>query len=250
MHDIWRFARGLVRHWIPLVTGGAIMAGLGVLEHKTGSTLPWPYYGTVFFLFFLYSCFAAWRDEYQRGTELEERAKPKLSIQFRGTHQRPEMQDLGPLRTEGSGFIETRLFRVAVRNEGSVPINGAQLVLESVESDHREDFFPGHGLRVMGSREPSPRFDIAAGGTQWVDLAGYTVESSGEYYFIPYAELGDRSIPTGRHSLTLRADGGGLPSRARVVLGCPGEEGLFDVKQFELLSDDGAKQGDEAEPGS
>jgi hypothetical protein len=124
---------------------------------------------------------------------------------------------------------------VEIRNESSASITGARLVLESVESDQRESFFPGHALRIMGSRDRLPQFDIAAGATQWIDLVGYTLRSSGAHFFVPHAELGERPIPCGRHTLVLRADGGGLPSRARVIANCPEQEGLFEVGEFQVL---------------
>ncbi len=234
MKDIWQFFIGIFYHWIPLVTGGLIMAALGVFEHRTGRSVPWSWYASILILFFLYSCFVTWRDEYRVRIKLVEQAKPKLSIQFKGSSQRPEMQDLGFCESLNGGFLEQRLFRVAIRNESSVSIKGAQLVLESVESDQRESFFPGHALRIMGSRAPLPQFDIGAGSTQWVDLVGCTLRSSGEYFYVPYAELGERWIPLGRHTLVLRADGGGLPSRAQVIVNCP-EQGLFGVSEFQVL---------------
>lgn len=105
------------------------------------------------------------------------------------------------------------------------------MVLEAVESEQSNAFFPGHGLRVMGRADRSPRFDIGAGATQWVDLVGYELRSSGENYFVPYAELGACVIPIGRHVFVLRADGGGMPSRARFVVSCP-DEGEFEVEEF------------------
>jgi hypothetical protein len=231
--DIWQFFIGIIRHWIPLITGGSITAALGVLEHKTGSSVPWSWYAAILLLFFFFSCFSAWRDEYRKRITLEEQAKPKLSIQFRDSSQRPEMQDL-VFPSQESGFVKQRLFRVAIHNESSILITDAQLVLEAVESDQNERFFPGHALRVMGSTDASPRFNIAAGATQWVDLAGCFLEVTGERYFVPYAELGEQAIPCGQHKFILRADGGGLPCRVNVTVDCP-LQGLVRVIEFHVL---------------
>lgn len=214
------------------MTGGFVMAALGTFEHKSGSSVPWSWYAAILLLFFLFSCFSAWRDEHQARIRLEEQARPKLSIRFSHSSERPEVQDLLMPLSDGEGFIKQRLFRLAIQNNSSVTIAGAQVVLEAVESRQLERFFPGHALRFMGSRNLSPRFDIAAGATQWVDLAGCFSEISGERCFVPYAELGEQPIPFGRHVFTLRADGGDLPCRVCVTINCS-EEGLLEVSEFQ-----------------
>ena len=229
LSDLKCFIFAVCRHWIPLISGGVITAALIVLEHRLETSLPWPYYYPIFLFFLLYSCFAAWRDENRVRAELAARAEPKLSIHFTGSGQRPECQVLGPWVDKG--MLEQCLFRVAVSNDSTTAVTGAQVVLEVVESEKQDEFFPGHALRVMGRHDASPRFELGAGATQWVDLVGYYLYVSVEYFFIPYAELGERTIPSGRHTLVLRADGGGLPSRVRVVVNCPGE-GLFEVLEF------------------
>jgi hypothetical protein len=233
LSDLLHFITAVARHWIALVTGGAITASLIITEHLFAQNVPWSYYIYFMLLFLFYSCFAAWRDEARSRAELAVQAEPKLSIHFSGSGHRPEVQVLGP--NQESGLIEYRLFRVAVRNDGTTAITGAQVVLESVESEQPDMFFPGHVLRVMGQHGALPRFELAAGAIQWVDLVGYQVYTSNEYFFIPYAEIGEHEIPSGRHALLLRADGGGLPSRVRVVVNCPGE-GQFEVIAFHAFN--------------
>jgi hypothetical protein len=225
---------GIFYHWIPLITGGFIMALLGTYEHWSGSSVPWLWYAGILLSFFLFSCFSAWRDEYQKRINLEEQAKPKLLIQFNNSSQRPEMQDLNIFISQDKGFIKQRLFRVAIQNDSSVTITGAQLVLEAVESDQGGHFFPGHALRIMGSKDSSPWFNIAAGSIQWVDIVDCFLVNPGKSYFVPYAELGEQVIPFGQHIFILRADGGGLPYRARVSVNCP-EKGGFGVNEFQVL---------------
>ena len=233
--ELLRFFRALFHHWIPMLTGGVIMAGVGGIEHLIQRCVPWSYYAAVILVFIFYSCFAAWRDEFRARSDLEERARPKLSIHFSGKDQRPEVQDLQLKHPQDNQLQDQRLFRFSVRNDSMAPIKGAQVVLESVESEHQRSFFPGHGLRVMGRQDTSPHFDIGPGATQWVDLIGHAVFSSGEGYYLPYAEIGEREIPPGRHALVLRADGGGLPTRARFVVNCP-KKGIFKVAEFSDVS--------------
>jgi len=161
------------------------MAAMGILEHLLGTSFPWPYCASVVLLCFFYSCFAAWRDEARSRAELAAQAEPRLSIHFSGSGHRPECQLLGP--HEESGLIEQCLFRIEVRNDSTRAITGAQVVLEAVESEQPDRFFPGHALRVMGRHGAEPRFELGAGATQWVDLAGYYLYTSLEYFFIPYA---------------------------------------------------------------
>src|SRR5262245_14132711 len=89
VHDLWRFVKALFHHWVPLLTCGGIMAALGVIEHRIGTSVSWPYYSATVTFFFLYSCFLAWRDECRGRVELEERARPKLStLQWHGKKTR------------------------------------------------------------------------------------------------------------------------------------------------------------------
>ncbi len=215
------------RHWIPLISGGVITAALIVLERSLETSLPWPYYYPIFLFFLLYSCFAAWRDENRVRAELAARAEPKLSIHFTGSGQRPECQIL---RDDDRGTMQC-LFRVAIRNDSATAISGVQVVLEAVESQQLDSFYPGHALRAMGRHGAEPRFELGAGAIQWVDLVGHDVYTTIGFFFVPYAEIGELEIPSGRHTLFLRADGGGLPSRVRVVVNCPGE-GRFEVVEF------------------
>ncbi len=208
------------------------MAAMGGLEHLLGTSVPWPYYVSIALLCLFYSCFAAWRDEARPRAELAAKAEPRLSVHFTGNRRRPEYQVLGP--REEIGLIEQCLFRVAVRNDSTATITGAQVVLEAVESEPSDSFFPGHALRVMGSHDAGPRFELGAGATQWVDLVGFCQYTSHEWFFIPYAEIGERPIPGGQHTLLLRADGGSLPSRVRVVVNCT-VEGQFEVLEFTII---------------
>jgi hypothetical protein len=233
MRDIWQFILSLMRHWIPLLTGGIGMSVLGFIEHRTRDAVSWPSYISIALAFFIFSCYLAWRVEYLARIQLEERARPKLAIRFQNSGDRPETQDWD----NKPNVIDARLFRVAVSNESTVPITGAQLILESVRSDP-ENFFLGHELRVMGQSELPARFNIAAGATQWIDLIEYVRQPSGVYYHVTYAALGVRHIPLGRHEFILRADGGGLPSRARVIVNCSSDKNEFGVTEFQILSND------------
>jgi len=82
MVELRRFGEVLCRHWVPLLTGGVVMASFGALEHWVGASVPWPYYAAVAVIFFLYSSFAAWRDEFRVRRRLEELARPKLSLNY------------------------------------------------------------------------------------------------------------------------------------------------------------------------
>jgi hypothetical protein len=223
-----------MRHWIPLLTGGVGMAIVGLYEHRTSDTVSWSIYVLIAFATFIVSCYFAWRVEYRSRIKHEERTRPKLTILFKNSGNRPETQDWN----NKPDIIDARLFRVAVYNESTVPIAGAKLILESVKSDHPENFFPGHGLRVMGHRDLSSLFNIAPHATQWIDLIEYIQKPSEACYYVTCAELGIRPIPLGRHEFILRADGGGLPSRARVVVNCSSDKSEFKVTDFQILSKD------------
>jgi hypothetical protein len=219
--DFKLFVQCVVGKWIPLLTGGIAIAIVGGCEHWSGKSIPWWCYGSIMLFSLLWSCFLTWRDELKGKRILEEAAKPKLSIEYHGTHQRPEMQEHGG----------HRLFRVIVRNDSLTPITNAQLVLEDVESSKRSEFFPGHPLRAMGTRNKSPHFDILPGATQWVDLVGHDIQR--QSFYVPFA-VDDFPIPPGQHMFSLRAEGGGLPQHARVTVNCM-EHGQLDVSSFENL---------------
>jgi hypothetical protein len=189
------------------------------------------YYACVVLIFIFYSCFSAWRDEFRAHKDLANKAKEKLSLQFNWSGHRPECQDLVFPPTGNTERIEQRLYRVALKNDSTTIITGAQVILQAVESEHSDLFFPGHGLRVMGQQTNSPRFEIDAGSTTWIDIIGCARRPSSADFFIPYAGIGERKIPPGQHALLLRADGGGLPTHARITVNCS-KEGVLEVIEF------------------
>lgn len=235
-HDLWYYLLAVVRHWVTIVTGGIIVAVLGIWEHLSGRGVSNEYYACVVLIFIFYSCFSAWRDEFRAHKDLANKAKAKLSLQFHWSGHRPECQDLVFTPAGSTERIEQRLYRIALKNDSTAAITGAQVVLEAVESKHSDLFFPGHGLRVMGQQANSPRFEIDAGATAWIDIIGCARLPSSADFFIPYAEIGECKIPPGQHTLFLRADGGGLPTYAQIIVNCS-KEGMLKVIEFDPITD-------------
>jgi putative effector of murein hydrolase LrgA (UPF0299 family) len=81
--DIRQFILSLMRHWIPLLTGGVGMAIVGLYEHRTIAAVSWSIYVSIAFATFIVSCYFAWRVEYRSRIQHEERTRPKLTILFK-----------------------------------------------------------------------------------------------------------------------------------------------------------------------
>lgn len=66
--DSWRafrfFCTSVLSRWISLLTGGFAIAGLGILEHFTGLSVPWTAYALLVITFFASACFLAFKDQF------------------------------------------------------------------------------------------------------------------------------------------------------------------------------------------
>lgn len=73
--DSWKafcgFLAAILRHWITLMTGGALMAGVGIYEHNATSSVSWSVYVGIIVLTFVVACFLAFKDQYARAETLQ-----------------------------------------------------------------------------------------------------------------------------------------------------------------------------------
>lgn len=65
MRDVINWVKAVWDHWIWLLTGSIIAAGIGVGEHYTGSPVGWGWYATLIGVALLSACFRAWQAEHQ-----------------------------------------------------------------------------------------------------------------------------------------------------------------------------------------
>jgi hypothetical protein len=84
MRELLTFLRAVGRHWITLVTGGAVTAGVAVWEHLHGVSVTPRYYGLILGFFLFVACYQAWlRQDRALLTEQEKNSKPKIKLDLR-----------------------------------------------------------------------------------------------------------------------------------------------------------------------
>ncbi len=73
--EFWRalcgFFSALFNHWVALLTGGTIIAVLGMWEHQTGASVPWLVYASMALGLFVIACFLAFKDQFVRANALQ-----------------------------------------------------------------------------------------------------------------------------------------------------------------------------------
>ena len=82
LKDVIVFLNAVNKHITLLLTGGALIAALGVTEHIAGYSLPWPIYSILLLILFMVACFMVWREEYDKYNNISERVKPKLKLRY------------------------------------------------------------------------------------------------------------------------------------------------------------------------
>jgi|SRR6267142_543255 len=70
MSLLWVFLWVVIEHWVVLVTGGIVTAGLTALQLWRGKPFSWRFQKWVIVMFIAIACFLAWRDEYERAQQL------------------------------------------------------------------------------------------------------------------------------------------------------------------------------------
>ncbi len=228
------FTKNLFRHWVSFLSGGIGIVLITIYEHMSEKALPWEIFSFITLAVIIIASYYTWLDEHnkwedenKRCIKLEEEAKPKLRLDYKGTMIRPEYQK------------ENDLYRLAVINDSNVTVKGTRVVLESVESQSWNDFLPDHSLRVMEYKNST--FDISARSTVWVDViegipinTGYAIDPIFIRPALTYAK-GHRLIPPGNHVLTVRAEGSCLPYKAQITVNVTNEN-KFSVSNFKPLN--------------
>jgi hypothetical protein len=59
---IWQFCQSVLRHWGTLVTGGAIIGGIGIWQGSGNAVNPWVYW-TIAIIALVIACFKTWNDQ-------------------------------------------------------------------------------------------------------------------------------------------------------------------------------------------
>lgn len=73
MRNLYLFIRAVLRHWAALVTGGFVIALLGIWQGAGHSVQPNVYWLIALMSFFV-ACFRAWNDEHEDKTERQQLA--------------------------------------------------------------------------------------------------------------------------------------------------------------------------------
>jgi hypothetical protein len=78
-HDAGLFLFAVLAHWQALLTGGFVIAAVGLYERKK-RTLPWEAYAFIATMFGLYSVFAAWQDEHRNANAVIAEKATEVSL--------------------------------------------------------------------------------------------------------------------------------------------------------------------------
>lgn len=170
-----------------------------------------------------------WKADQAELAELRARANPRLTIVFDAAQGRPYVQDrniVAGYTDDGEGhvgqrYVIQRQIRVGIRNVSDQLVQGAHVVLESVQPVSG-NVYPGHALKQQGSG--TEFFDVHpdAEPTVFVDvlvclLRIPTFESSEpsavEELHLCYVQNLLGKLPLQDHTLALRVDGGGASAR-------------------------------------
>jgi hypothetical protein len=101
--NLWQYIRAVTTHWVALMSGGAIIVALGLLERFSGRTVPTYVYVGVLILFIFIACYQAWRTERKRRIESESmlsQVKTEL-LEEKGKH-RPDLEGIIAFTSFGS----------------------------------------------------------------------------------------------------------------------------------------------------
>jgi hypothetical protein len=130
--DIRRFIVAVVQHWQGLLTGGIITAGVVLYVVVSGHNLArWIYLVLFLGIFFLMSCFLAWRDEHQRAELFHDRRR-----------QQEKADEYAPLLHEGRKIMVTWVDPARPRSrESNADQRAAAFAwMEGVKAKLTEDF--------------------------------------------------------------------------------------------------------------
>jgi hypothetical protein len=98
------FIAALFNHWGALMTGGIIIAGIGLVEHWRGSPLPWVLSKWLAIIFVLIAAFLAWNDEHKTVVALTDR--DEIKEQLRKFYAEGERLAQGPSSKDINVFNE------------------------------------------------------------------------------------------------------------------------------------------------
>jgi hypothetical protein len=71
IREIWKFLTGVLRHWLPLLTGGIIAVSILLWEHSSQTAISWNRFLRIIFAALAVACYLTWRDEYRRRVKAE-----------------------------------------------------------------------------------------------------------------------------------------------------------------------------------
>jgi hypothetical protein len=77
---LWLYATALKRHGVAFLTSSALVAVVGIVEHRFGAPVSWRAYVVLLVLTFLWSSFKAWEEQFKLVLGHEARLRPSLSL--------------------------------------------------------------------------------------------------------------------------------------------------------------------------
>lgn len=104
--ELWEFTWAVFSYWQSYVTGGAIMAIVGLFEKLTGRALPrWMYLVMFLVVFLPMSFFFAWRDEHRLSAKrLAQREELAEQLEDR-RRQQQKADEYGPILDHGRSVL-------------------------------------------------------------------------------------------------------------------------------------------------
>lgn len=214
IQSIRDFVGDIVRDWIALMSGVAGLA-LTIFGFFVAPERQAPAFRAVGLVAVFVCCFFAWRRQWLRANDLDQRLSARLRIDIDGEGP-PYIQKLPPQL----GAV-LRTLRVRVSNVSSVAVLGARLVVEDLQpaSGH---FVAEHELRRMGV-PGALTFDLPPRGQVWVDVLDEytsTLTGSATGLQVCYALAGVpnalRPAAEAKYRLVLRVEG--APEIVRCVV--------------------------------
>jgi hypothetical protein len=78
--DIIRFLKSVIVRWFSAFAGTFVMAVWAIYQQVTGKPLPMAAFWLLVGICVLFAGFLAWRDEYKKAKQLEERMKSRIGV--------------------------------------------------------------------------------------------------------------------------------------------------------------------------
>lgn len=143
IREIWAFIRAVTKHWIALLTGGALAAALGLWGQFKGAITS-AHYVAVLCIAIIFASYCAWKEEKQRGIKAEGEAARKaievtkleaiiaaqgrLEISFTKGERRFE-------ESKSKIYYTIKQLSVCVENVGAKGLTQCQLYFDGISTE-------------------------------------------------------------------------------------------------------------------